>query len=415
MTDIEVYTLSGTKHSIPSVSKVYEIIDYLKKFYGLRTISIISNGNILEEKTDITDIKLPLYVTISRLQVIAYSRFDVESVAIMIHIKDIKSNNILYKYKLNDDLFDIYDNILIYALYEKKNIYIFNIYDNVNIGTINYDKCLMYCHIIKEIPVKYIVCVFENNIIHIYDINNLIQPIIIYDFSDEERFYYNIVFSSTYTKIVYRRDKNVLINLHIKDLKSNSNSIITINKINVEYRESRYENRNDNETLSFSPDDSMLLAHFTKKILVYNISDGTIIYELNNEPWHYIHTIIWHPFESSLIFMNGKHYEENHEEDIDIDHENDINLPTCNRYNVMYIYNLYKCNIYDTNKEFYKLNNIIYKLKRSCESFESMLFSHDGTELIVPCYNSIVIHKIDDFNTIYKYIPGRNNKAKINY
>jgi hypothetical protein len=156
MTDIEVYTLSGGKYIIPSVTKVYEIIDYLKKFYGLRIISIISNGNILEEKTDITDIKIPLYVTISRLQVIAYSCFDVEEGA-MIHIKDIKSNNILYKYELNDDLFDIHDNILIYALYKKKNIYIFNIYDNVNIGTINYDKCLCYCRIIKEISVKYMI------------------------------------------------------------------------------------------------------------------------------------------------------------------------------------------------------------------------------------------------------------------
>ena len=414
MTDIEVYTLSGDKYNILSVSKVYEIINYLKKFYGLRKISIISDGNILEEETDITDIKLPLYVTITRLQVIVRKYFNVESEAIMININDIESNTNLYKYKLNDDLFDIYDNILIYAQYEKKNIYIFSIYDNVNIGTINYDKYLISCHIIKEIPVKYILCVFENNIIHIYDINNLINPTIIYNFSDEERFDYNIVFSSTYTKIIYRTDEKVLINLHIKNLKSNINSIITINKRNVEYRKSHYENRNDNETLSFSPDDSMLLAHFTKKILVYNISDGSIIYELDNEPLHNIATIIWHPCESSLIFMNGKHNEEN-EEDIDIDHENDIDLPECNRCNLMYRYYLYKCNIHDTNKEFYKLNNIKYKLKRLYNSFEPILFSHDGTELIVPCYNSIVIHKIDDFNTIYKYISGRNDKAKINY
>ena len=130
MTDIEVYTLAGDKYIISNVSKVYEIIDYLKKIYELQKIHIISNGNILEKTFDITNINFPLCAVINEgLRIIASSYIENRN-GTVIDIYDTKSNNILHKYDIHNcyNTFDVYDNLLVYIERSENIINILDLY-----------------------------------------------------------------------------------------------------------------------------------------------------------------------------------------------------------------------------------------------------------------------------------------------
>ena len=132
-------------------------------------------------------------------------------------------------------------------------------------------------------------------------------------------------------------------------------------------------------------------------------------------------SIVWHPFEPTLIFLrkeDNRLHENDFEFDYDEDYESEYNnykKSQFDRYFRDKSY-LYKCNIYDTDKQIYRLNNIKYKITQSYENdFESMIFSQDGSELIIPCYNATIIHKTNNFNEVYSCIFLNAKQIRINY
>ena len=165
----------------------------------------------------------------------------------------------------------------------------------------------------------------------------------------------------------------------------------------------------------------MLLAHSSLNIIVYNTIDGSTIYRLDMEN---IINIVWHPFEPTLIFLRkeeNRFHENDFEFDYDDGYESNRHTDRINQYNRYFRDRsyLYKCNIYDTDKQIYKLNNIKYKIIQSYENdCRSMIFSQDGSELLIPCYNAIVIHKTSNFNEIHSCIFSNEPlimQIRINY
>jgi hypothetical protein len=429
MTDIEVYTLAGDKYIIPSVTKVYELIDYLKNIYSFTKIHIISNGNILEKTLDITDINSSLCAVMSKANLLIICDLTERENYSPINIYDTISNNILSTY--NPDNFfinvDAYDHILLYVNYETNTLNIIDIYDNVHIGVITFKEKIFVCKIMKEIPIKYILCILEDNSIHIYSINNLNTPVNINNIMMENKIFKNtegtFYFSNSSNKIAYLREKESNYYLCIIDLKINTHILIELN--NCDYYQTIFDYAPNYRIaydplyiLSFSRDETMLLAHSSLNIIVYNTSDGSTLYRLDMEK---IISIVWHPFEPTLIFLRSEDnilHENDFEFDYDDGYESNHNNDRINQYNRYFRDRsyLYKCNIYDTAKQIYKLNNIKYKIIQSYENdFDSMIFSQDGSELIIPCYDATIIHKTNNFNEVYNCIFWSSKQIRINY
>jgi hypothetical protein len=406
MTDIEVYTIAGNKYIISNVSKVVEIIDYLNKIYKLQKINILSNGNILEKTFDITSINFPLCAVINEgLRIIACNYIENRN-GNVIDIYDTKSNNILHKYDIHNcyNTFDVYDNLLVYIERSENIINIIDLYHNINSGTIEFRfPGPKYCKIIQEVPVKHILCACGDNTICIYSIDNLSKPIKIYNFMKYKYVSYVFTISSTFNKIAFIIYKIETLNISIIDIKTDKRTIIELNYDDVKTSKNKYND--DNTILLFSPNDNILLACFPLKLIIYNINDKSILYEVNNNSEYDIATIVWHPFDASFIFMNKTNVVDNLD-----DIEADINIGHINNMNKYY---LYKCNIHD--KYIHRLNNFKYTLNRKHDNFNPIMFLNIEFELIIHCYNSIIIHKIDDINTIHKRIDERKHIIKVNY
>jgi hypothetical protein len=257
----------------------------------------------------------------------------------------------------------------------------------------------------------------EDNTIYIYSINNLNTPITINNIITTDEIPINkkneFYVSNSATKIAYLYEFSAWrFNICLIDLKLNTHIIIKLEA--TDHESYSYGFYTPWCIISFSPDETMLLTHSSLNIIIYNTIDGSTIYRLDMTN---IISVVWHPFESTIIFLRR---EEN------IFYENNIN------YNDGYMFNdreyidryvkdncyLYKCNIY-TDKELYRLNNIKYTIIQLYKNnFTSMIFSQDGSELIIPCNGAIVIHKINNFNEVYKFIvldKPRLRQVRINY